>query len=85
MRIVAVRFPAGSRVTFENAAREVHVHPQAWMLEGPMDVALGDERHRLHAGDCFAMRLDRATTFRNPTRKIAHYAVVVASGGAGRR
>lgn len=85
MQIVEVRFPAGARVTFENAARDVRIHQQVWMLEGTMDVALGDERHRLRDGDCFAMQLDRPTTFHNPTRTPARYAVVVASDHAGRR
>jgi uncharacterized cupin superfamily protein len=44
-----------------------------------MDVTVGTERHRLRAGDCLAMRLDRPTMFHNPTRKAARYAVVIAS------
>ncbi len=78
-RIVEVHFPAGARVAFESGAREAPVHQQVWVLEGEMDVACGDERHRLHAGDCFAMTLDRPNMFHNPTRQPARYAVVIAS------
>jgi transcriptional regulator with XRE-family HTH domain len=79
MQIVEVHFPARARVAFENGARDVRVHQQVWMLAGAMDVTVGTERHRLRAGDCLAMRLDRPTMFHNPTRKAARYAVVIAS------
>jgi len=79
MQIVEVQFPPGGRVAFENGARDVRVHQLVWLLEGAIDVTLGAERHRLHAGDCLAMQLDRPTVFHNPTRKPARYAVVIAS------
>lgn len=82
MRIVEVRFPAGGRVAFDNG---MPAHQQVWMLDGTMDVTAGADRHRLHAGDCLAMQLDRPTTFHNPTRKAARYAVVIASEPTGRR
>jgi transcriptional regulator with XRE-family HTH domain len=78
-RIVEVRFPAGARVAFETGARDVRVHQQVWVLDGAIDVTVGDERHRLREGDCLAMRLDRPTMFHNPTRKPTRYAVVIAS------
>lgn len=78
MQIVEVRFPAGARVAFENGGRGARVHQQVWVLEGAIDVALGDERHRLRTGDCLAMRLDRPVMFHNPARKAARYAVVIA-------
>jgi transcriptional regulator with XRE-family HTH domain len=84
MQIVEVHFPARARVAFENGARDVRVHQQVWVLAGAMDVTVGTERHRLRAGDCLAMRLDRPTMFHNPTRKAARYAVVIASEGARR-
>jgi transcriptional regulator with XRE-family HTH domain len=84
MQIVEVRFPAGARVAFENGARDVRLHQQVWILEGTMDVRLGEDRHRLRAGDCLAMELDRPTMFHNPTRKPARYAVVLASEPAPR-
>jgi len=61
------------------------VHQQVWVLEGAIDVTLGEERHRLRDGDCLAMLLDRPTMFHNPTRKPARYAVVIASDTPGRR
>ncbi|WP_010584006.1 helix-turn-helix domain-containing protein [Schlesneria paludicola] len=79
MQIVDVLFPAGQRVVFESGMRDVCVYQQIWVLEGSIDITVGDERHRLHEGDCLAMQVDRPTIFQNPTRKRARYAVVVAS------
>jgi transcriptional regulator with XRE-family HTH domain len=85
MQIVEVRFPAGRRVAFETAARDRRVYQQIWMLEGTMDITVDRVRHRLRAGDCLAMQLDRPMMFHNPTRKPAHYAVVVASENSAKR
>jgi transcriptional regulator with XRE-family HTH domain len=85
IEIVEVRFPPGGRVAFENGAREVRVQQQVWVLEGAIDVTLGEERHRLREGDCLAMQLDRPTMFHNPTRRPTRYAVVIASESSSRR
>ncbi|MEJ1165733.1 XRE family transcriptional regulator [Variovorax sp. CCNWLW186] len=79
IHIVEVLFPPKARVAYETAAREPQVHQQVWMLEGTIEVTLGDERHRLDAGDCLALVLDRPMSYYNPTRKIARYAVVIAT------
>jgi transcriptional regulator with XRE-family HTH domain len=83
-QIVEVEFPPKARVAFETGARDVRIHQQVWVLEGTIDVTLGSERHRLRAGDCLAMQLDRPTMFYNPTRKPARYAVVLASDSTRR-
>jgi transcriptional regulator with XRE-family HTH domain len=82
MHIVEVHFPPGGRVAFETGAREVRTQQQVWVLEGAIDVTLGDERHRLRQGDCLAMELDRPAMFHNPTRRTTRYAVVFAATGA---
>ena len=79
MQIVEVEFPPKARVAFESGARDVRVDQQVWVLEGTIDITLGDDRHRLRTGDCLAMQLDRPTMFHNPTRKPVRYAVVLAS------
>jgi transcriptional regulator with XRE-family HTH domain len=85
MQIVEVHFPPGGRVAFETGGRDGRVHQQIWVLEGAIDVTLGETRHRLRQGDCLAMQLDRPTMFHNPTRKSTRYAVVIAPETPWRR
>ncbi len=85
MQIVDVHFPPRGRVAFETGGREMRVHQQVWVLEGAIDITVGDVRHRLRVGDCLAMQLDRPTMFHNPKRKPARYAVVIASEPPARR
>ena len=84
VQIVEVNFPAGARVAYETGARDQRIHQQVWVLEGRIEIMLGDDVHLLDAGDCLAMELDRPMVYRNPTRKPARYAVVIASQRATR-
>jgi len=85
IQIVKVDFPRGARVAFDTGARDVRQHQQVWVLEGSIDVSVGDERHALHKGDCLAFVLDRPVAFHNRTRKVARYAVVIVTEpGIGR-
>lgn len=77
IQIVEVEFPAGARVAFDSGARDTRVHQQVWVLDGAIEVSVGDEPHQLRTGDCLAFVLDRPTAFRNRTRKTARYAVVI--------
>ena len=79
IQIVEVEFPAGARGAFDTGTRDVRVHQQVWVLEGSIDVSVGDDCHQLRAGDCLAFVLDRPTAFHNRTRRKARYAVVVVS------
>ena len=85
MQLVEVHFPPGARVAFESGTRETRVYQQIWLLEGAMNITVGNDRHRLREGDCLAMELDRPIIFHNPTRKAARYAVVIASETPSRR
>ncbi|WPH15057.1 helix-turn-helix domain-containing protein [Variovorax paradoxus] len=79
IHIVEILFPPKARVAYETGPREPQVHQQVWVLEGSIEVTLGDDRHRLAVGDCLALVLDRPTSYYNPTRQIARYAVVIAT------
>jgi transcriptional regulator with XRE-family HTH domain len=79
IQIVEVVLPAGARVAYESAARDVSIHQQIWVLDGRIEVTLGRVVHRLAQDDCLAMRLDVPTAFRNRTRKAARYVVVLAT------
>jgi transcriptional regulator with XRE-family HTH domain len=80
IQVVEVLFPPKARVAYETAAREPGVHQQVWVLDGVIDITLGEEQHRLKTGDCLAMVLDRPMSYCNPTRKTTRYAVVIATG-----
>jgi uncharacterized cupin superfamily protein len=79
MRIVEIHFPARARVAFENGPQEERVHQQIWVLEGEMEVTMGEELYRLREGDCLAMQRGQPTMFHNPMRRTAHYVVVSLS------
>jgi transcriptional regulator with XRE-family HTH domain len=87
IQMVEVSFPPGARVAFESGPRGAAIHQQVWVIDGAIEVTVGDEPPRtLRRGDCLAMTLlDQATAFRNPARKAARYVVVVVSGHAGAR
>ena len=87
IQLVDVCFPPGQRVAYDTGARDVDVHQQVWMIEGAMELTVGDETWRLQAGDCLAMRLDRPIAYRNPGKTPARYLVALVSQPqpAGRR
>jgi transcriptional regulator with XRE-family HTH domain len=79
IQIVEVAFPPGAHVAFDSGARDRRVHQQVWVLEGTIDVRVGDDCHALDKGDCLAFVLDRPSAFHNRSGKIARYAVVIVS------
>jgi len=85
LQLVEVEFPPGARVAYETGVREQPLHEQVWVLEGRIELRVGEERYRLEAGDCLAMQLDRPTAFYNPGRKPARYLVAIARDAAALR
>jgi quercetin dioxygenase-like cupin family protein len=79
IQLVEVSFPAGQRVAYETSGREVEVHQQVWIIEGEMEVTVGDTLWRLATGDGLAMRLDQPITYHNPGTKPARYLVALVS------
>jgi transcriptional regulator with XRE-family HTH domain len=76
MRILEMHFPPRERVAFENGPQKERVHQQIWVLEGEMEVTIGEECYRLREGDCLAMQRGQPTMFHNPLRHTARYVVV---------
>jgi transcriptional regulator with XRE-family HTH domain len=76
--IVDVVFPPGGRVMFDNALGWQGIAQQIWVLDGQMEMTVGDETTHLSAGDCLFMRLDKPLVFHNPGDKPARYAVVLS-------
>jgi transcriptional regulator with XRE-family HTH domain len=79
IQIVDVELPAGARVAYETGAREASIHQQIWVQEGTIEVTVGKVTHYLGEDDCLAMQLTEPVAFRNPTRRIARYIVVISS------
>lgn len=77
LQLSEIHFPAGARVTFENAFGEAKVHQQIWMLEGQMDIHLGEQLAHLRSGDCMSMTLEAPIRFHNPGTKDARYLVAI--------
>ncbi|WP_321856048.1 helix-turn-helix domain-containing protein [Paraburkholderia tropica] len=77
IQLVEVDFPPGARVAYETGSREHVFHQQVWLLEGRLNVELGDQLHALEAGDCLAMRLDQPLIFSNPASLPARYLVAI--------
>jgi transcriptional regulator with XRE-family HTH domain len=78
IQLVEVSFPPGKQVAYETGVRDADIHQQVWILDGTMEVTVGERQWRLAAGDCLAMKLDRPIVFRNPSRKAARYLVALS-------
>lgn len=79
LQLVDVLFPAGERVAYDSLPREPHVQQQVWMIDGHMDVSVGETHWQLEPGDCLAMQLDQPIVYRNPTRRPARYLVALVT------
>jgi hypothetical protein len=79
IRVVEVLLPPGANVAYETGARDVRTFQQIWVLEGCVEVTLGDDTYALAEDDCFAMELDAPMAYRNPSDRPAHYAVIIAA------
>ena len=68
IELVEVVLPPGARVAYDTpGTRAVGVSQQVWVMEGRLELTVGEATHRLAAGDCLAMRLDGPVAFRNPS------------------
>ncbi|MCB1498218.1 MAG: helix-turn-helix domain-containing protein [Bauldia sp.] len=78
--ISEVELPPGARVAFDSLqlrGADQHI----WVFDGVLELAIGDDRHRLDAGDCIHMDFARPVTFLNPGRRPVRYAVVIGRRG----
>jgi transcriptional regulator with XRE-family HTH domain len=79
LQLVSITFPAGRRVAYDSPPRDADIQQQIWLIDGVMEITVGADRHRLEAGDCLAMSLDKPIVYRNPTRKPACYLVALVT------
>ncbi|WP_374674838.1 helix-turn-helix domain-containing protein [Ideonella sp.] len=85
LQLVDVLFPAGQRIAYDQLARPAPVRQQVWMIDGRMDIRMGDALWRLEPGDCLAMTLDHAIVFHNPGPGTARYLVALVTLPAASR
>jgi quercetin dioxygenase-like cupin family protein len=85
LQLVDVVFPAGQRVAYDSVPHNADIHQQVWMIDGAMEISVGEQQWRLEAGDTLAMRLDRHIVYHNPTRQQARYLVALVTQAAARR
>ena len=81
--IVEVEFPPGAQVAFDRQ-RSNDGDQHIWVLDGSLQMQVGNDVHRLEHGDCLMMRFDQPIVFHNPTRRTVRYAVVIHHGTAAR-
>lgn len=85
IQLVDVIFPPGQRVAYDSAPHGADIHQQIWIIEGTMEIGVGDQQWRLQTGDTLAMRLERHIVYFNPTDERARYLVALTSQPATRR
>ncbi|MBJ8479357.1 helix-turn-helix transcriptional regulator [Acinetobacter pittii] len=78
-QIVEIEFPALSRVTYETSTNSKVVLQQIWVIEGQIDIQLGENFYALQEGDCLAMQLHQPIIYSNPSSKAARYILVVCN------
>lgn len=81
IELVEVVLPAGARVAYDSASttRAVGISQQVWVLEGALELTVGEATHRLDAGDCLAMRVGGFMAFRNAADRTTRYLVALAA------
>jgi transcriptional regulator with XRE-family HTH domain len=77
--ITEIEFPPAATVTFDSQ-RFTNADQHIWVLDGTLELELGDDLYRLETGDCLMMRFDRPILFRNPTEFPTRYAVIISHG-----
>ena len=76
--IVEIELPPGARVAFDS--RQVGRDKHVWVLDGTLQLHVGEAQYRLERGDCLMMHSAHQTVFENPTRRTVRYALVALNG-----
>ncbi|MDV8151286.1 XRE family transcriptional regulator [Acinetobacter pittii] len=78
-QIVEIEFPPQSRITYEISETSKVVQQQLWVVEGEIDIQLGDSSYALSTGDCLAMQLNQPVIYSNNSSHVARYILVVSN------
>lgn len=78
-QIVEIEFPPQSRITYEISETSKVVQQQLWVVEGEIDIQLGDSSYALSTGDCLAMQLNQPVIYSNNSSQVARYILVISN------
>lgn len=76
--IVEIELPPGARVAFDS--RQVGRDKHVWVLDGTLQLHVGEAQYRLERGDCLLMHSAHQTVFENATRRTVRYALIAQHG-----
>ncbi|MFM0194609.1 XRE family transcriptional regulator [Paraburkholderia strydomiana] len=79
IQLVEVDFPRGKEVSYDTSARDADIHQQIWLIDGSMEITVGERQWQLETGDCLSMKLDSPIRFRNTSRRRARYLVALCT------
>jgi transcriptional regulator with XRE-family HTH domain len=80
--LVDVTLPPGATVPFDAGALR-GADQLVYVLEGRLEMLLGNDLYAMEAGDCLHMRFEEPNTFRNSGAEPARYLVALALGRRG--
>lgn len=79
LQLAEVSFPGGQRLALDSAVHDADIHQQVWLIEGRMELTVGETTWSLAAGDCLAMQLNQPIVFHNPGKRPARYLVALTT------
>jgi transcriptional regulator with XRE-family HTH domain len=79
IKIVEVILPAKTTIAYASGPWDIPRAQQIWVLEGLVEVTVGDVAYRLRRDDCLAMTLNVPISFHNRSQKRARYVVVIGN------
>lgn len=71
-----VTLPPGTRIAYD-PLRLSSADQHIWVLEGVLELGIGEDSHRLEAEDCIHMGFDQPVSFHNPGERPTRYAVII--------
>jgi transcriptional regulator with XRE-family HTH domain len=81
VEIAEIEFPPGASVIFDNK-QSTGIDQQIWVLDGLLDLVVGDDEYQLSDGDCLWMPSQQSVVFRNSSHQPVRYTVIVCQQGS---
>jgi transcriptional regulator with XRE-family HTH domain len=78
VELVEIDMPARGQITQEFLLRHAKVHQQIWVMEGAVEITVGDRCWQLETGDCLTLERSYPISFRNPSCVGARFLIATA-------